>query len=66
MKDEEKITNQSNKTTSSSDSNTQLSNNNRSRTLVKTSLLSVVTNATADISDAKSVAKSKAAEFNND
>lgn len=66
VKDEKEITNWSNNTTSSSDSNTQLSNNNRLKTLVNASPLSVITNATADTSDAKSVAKSEAAEFDND
>lgn len=58
VKDEEEITNRSNKTTSSA----QLSNDNRPKALVKASPLSLVTNAIADTSDAESVAESEAAE----
>lgn len=67
VKDEEEITNQSNKTTSSA----QLSNNNYSKALIKASPLNLVTNAIANTSDAESVieseaVESKAAEFDND
>ena len=58
VKNEEEIANTSNKNTSTA----QLSNNNRSKALVKPSPLSLVTNITADILDVKSVAESKAVE----
>lgn len=62
VKDEKEITNQFNKTTSS---HTQLSNNNCLKTLVKAGLLSLITNAIANILDTKLVAKSKTMKFDN-
>ncbi len=67
IKDQEEITNQSNKIISS----TQLSNNNLPKALVKASFVSPITNVTTDILDAKFVAKSEftkseVVEFDND
>lgn len=62
VKDEQEITNQSNKSTSG---NAQLSNDNRPKPLVKASPLSLVTNETADSSNIKLIAESKVTKFDN-
>lgn len=62
VKDEKEIINRSNKTIS----NAQLSNSNHTKTLIKASPLSLVTNVTADILNPESKAvKSKAGKFEN-
>lgn len=66
VKDEEEITNQSNKTTFFIDCNAQLSNDNRPKALVKASSLSLITNATADTFDAKWIVEFEFAKFDND
>ena len=68
VKDEEEIIKWFNKTVSlvASSINIQLSNDNRPKALIKVSPLSLVTNAIANISNIKSVAKSETAKFDED